>query len=317
MAQYLIKRIALAIVTLWILATAVFMIVHVLPGNVGRHVLGPFASTVDVATYNHEIGTDRPLINQYGSVMKSIATLDFGNSYQSKQSVNPKIKDALFRSAKLAGLALLLTVPISIMGGRFAAQRRNSLADRTIVTLGLATSSIPEFVTATVLAWIFCIEFKLFHVYANPPDGASIIGQFRYLFMPSLAMAIVYFGYIARMARAGIAGALDAEFTRTAVMKGLPNGVVMRRHVMRNGMGPTISVVGVSIGYLFGGIVGVERVFNYHGIGSTIIAAVDSHDVPMLQAAVLCVGIVYMLATLAADLAIAFLNPRVVLAGNR
>jgi len=126
-----------------------------------------------------------------------------------------------------------------------------------------------------------------------------------------LAMVVAYFGYIMRMSRAGVINGLQSDYARTATMKGLSKGQVMRKHILRNALAPTITVISVQIGYLFGGIIGVERVFNYHGIGSLMLTAVTARDVPVLQAAVLVVGLIYMVSTLLADLLIAFLNPRV------
>ena len=120
-----------------------------------------------------------------------------------------------------------------------------------------------------------------------------------------------YFGYIARMSRAGVINGLQSDYARTATMKGLSKGQVMRRHILRNVLAPTITVISVQIGYLFGGIIGVERVFNYKGLGSTMLNAVIHQDIPVLQGAVLIVGVVYMVSTLVADLLIAVLNPRV------
>ena len=315
MRTFILKRLASAIVTLWLLATIVFLIVNVLPGDVGRKVLGPFALKEDVAAYNKQLGTDRPMLRQYATTLRRVFTLDLGKSYRSGTRVNDIVFPALLRSGKLAILALLLTVPLAIAAGVFAARRQNKLADRAVVVVGLATSSIPEFVTAAVLASVFCVTFKLGKVFANPPPGTSLVGQLRYLLAPATAMAIVYFGYIARMTRAGVIQALQSDYARTATMKGLSKGKVMRRHILRNALPPTITVISVQIGYLFGGIIGVERVFNYAGLGSTMLSAVGSKDIPVLQGAVLVVGIVYMVSTLLADLITAALNPRVRLEG--
>ncbi len=311
MVRYLIKRLLLAVLTLWILATIVFVMVNLLPGNVGRQILGPFAPPSEVTKFNHAIGTDRPLISQYGHALKNLATLNFGTSYQFNKPVNDLVRPAMFRSGKLAVLALLITVPLGIVAGTIAARRRDKLADRFIVTTGLAASSTPEFVTAAIISWLFTIELRWGHVFADPPAGTSVIGQVRYLIFPAFALVIVYFGYIARMTRAGVIAAMESDYTRTAVMKGLSARKVMMKHVMRNALGPTISVVGVQVGYLFGGILGVELIFNYHGLGSVLQAAIGKHDLPVLQGAVLSIGVIYMLATLAADLLIAWLNPRV------
>jgi len=317
MGRYLRRRLASAVVTLWLLATIVFLIVNVLPGDVGRRVLGPFALKEDVARFNHQIGTDRPLINQYFTTIRRLFTLDFGHSYQSGKLVNSVIFPALFRSGKLALLAFVITIPISIAAGIFAARHQDRVADRVVVNAGLATSSIPEFVTAAVLLTVFCVHWKLGKVFANPPDGTSVISQFRYLLTPALAMVVAYFGYIARMTRAGVINGLQADYARTATMKGLSMGGVMRKHILRNALTPTITVISVQIGYLFGGIIGVEKVFNYAGLGSTMLSAVTSKDVPVLQGAVILVGIIYMVSTLLADVLIAFLNPRVRLESSR
>ncbi len=149
-----------------------------------------------------------------------------------------------------------------------------------------------------------------FHVVGRAPAGSSVATQISYLTLPAIALVIVYFGYIARMTRAGVIGALDADFTRTAVMKGLSNRQVLRRHVLRNGLQPTVSVIGVQIGYVLGSLVAIELVFNYPGLGVTILNAAGQKDLPVLQGGVLLVAIVYMLATLAADLVLAWMNPR-------
>ncbi len=317
MGRYVLKRAKSALITLWLLATIVFLIVSVLPGDVGRRVLGPFALKEDVAKFNHQLGTDRPLIRQYFTTIRRLFTLSFGNSYQSGRSVNSVIFPALGRSGKLAILAFVLTIPLSIAAGIYAARRKDNISDRVVVTTGLATSSIPEFVTAAVLLSVFCVHWKLGHVYANPPANASLIGELPYLITPAIAMMIAYFGYITRMARAGVIKGLGADYARTATMKGLSRGDVMRKHILRNALAPTITVISVQIGYLFGGIIGVEKVFNYSGLGITMLNAVKSRDIPVLQGAVLLVGLIYMVSTLLADLLIAYLNPRVRLETNR
>lgn len=299
------------LVTLWLLATIVFLLVNVLPGDVGRKVLGPTANADDVAAFNARLGTDEPLLTQYWNSLKQLVTLDFGESFQTGGPVLDLLIPALGRSAKLAVLAFVITIPISIAAGIFAARRKDQLADRVVVNVGLASSSVPEFVTASVLLAVFAVNFELGSVYANVPEGTSFIGQLEYLLLPAMALVLAYFGYIARMTRSGVITALQADYTRTATMKGLKPGQVMRRHVLRNAMAVTISVISVQIGYLFGGIIGVEKVFNYAGLGTMMLNAVAKKDIPVLQTAVLMVGIIYMVSTLLADLLIAALNPRV------
>jgi peptide/nickel transport system permease protein len=311
MRRYLMRRLVSALITLWLLATIVFAIVNVLPGNIGRKILGPFAPQSEVDAFNTRLGTDKPLLEQYITSIKNIVTLDFGESYASGAAVTDVIFPALFRSGKLALLAFLITIPISIAAGIIAARRQDKATDRVIVNVGLASSSIPEFVTAAVLLSIFCVHWKIGKVFANPPPGTSPIDQLQYLLMPALAMAIAYFGYLARMTRSGVIQSLHSDYARTATMKGLSKGQVMRGHILRNALAPTITVISVQIGYLFGGIIGVEKVFNYAGLGSTMLVAAKTRDIPVLQGAVLLIGIIYMVSTLLADLLIAALNPRV------
>jgi peptide/nickel transport system permease protein len=185
------------------------------------------------------------------------------------------------------------------------------------VLLGVTSSSIPEFVTGTILVVVVGVQLKLLPVLANAPRDADAITQIRYLLMPALAMAIVYFGYIARMTRAGTIDVLQSDYTRTATMKGLTTGQTLRRHVLRNALIPTVAVIAVQIGYLFGGIIAVERIFAYPGMGQTMLFSAQRKDIPMLTAGVIIVGIVYMLATLIADLIIAWMNPRIRLDAER
>jgi peptide/nickel transport system permease protein len=317
MARFIARRLLLSLITLWLLATIVFVIANVLPTDVGRTILGPFAPQESVDQLNQRLGTDRPMLVRYVDSMKGLVTLDFGDSFVSGQAVLPQLLGAIGRSAKLAGLALLITIPISIAAGLYAARRRDRLADRAIVLLGVTSSSIPEFVTGTILVVVVGVQLGWLPVLATPPPNADVPTQIRYLLMPAIAMAIVYFGYIARMTRAGTIEVLQSDYTRTATMKGLTTSQVMRRHVLRNALVPTVAVIAVQIGYLFGGIIAVERIFNYNGMGATMLFAAQHKDLPVLTAGVIVIGVVYMLATLAADLIIAWMNPRIRLGADR
>ena len=317
MARYLARRLLLALVTLWLLVTIVFTISNVLPRDVGRTILGPFAPQESVDALNERLGTNRPLPIRYAEQIEGIVTLDFGESFVSGQPVLPQILAAAGRSAKLAGLALLITIPTAIAAGLYAARRRDRKVDRAIVLLGVTSSSIPEFITATILVVVVGVQLGWLPVLATPPPDADVLTQVRYLLMPAIAMAIVYFGYIARMTRAGTIDVLQSDYTRTATMKGLTTSQTMRRHVIRNALVPTVAVIAVQIGYLFGGIIAVEKIFNYNGMGATMLFAAQRKDLPMLTAGVIVIGIVYMLATLTADLLTAWMNPRIRLDANR
>jgi peptide/nickel transport system permease protein len=310
MTRWLLRRLVLSLLTLWLLATLVFIITNILPNDIARTILGPFAPQESVDALNERLGTNDPLIEQYFRAMRSLVTLDWGNSFQSGKPVMPLILDAISRSGILAGYALALTIPIAIMAGLVAGRRRDRPSDRAIVLAGLTFSSIPEFVIGTFLVVVLGVQFHLLPVLATPPPKASPVDMARFLLMPALAMAIVYFGYIARMTRAGTIDVLESDYIRTATMKGLTTAQTIRRHVLRNALVPTVAVIGVQIGYLFGGIIGVEKIFNYNGMGQMMLFAAQRKDIPVLTAGVIVIGIVYMLATLTADLIIAWMNPR-------
>src|SRR6185295_15483476 len=185
MARFISRRLLLSLVTLWLLATIVFVIANVLPNDVGRTILGPFAPQESVDALNQKLGTDRALIVQYIDAMISVATFNYHQSYVTGQDVLPTLAAAIGRSAKLAGLALLLTIPLAIAAGLFAARRRDRPTDRGIVLLGVTSSSIPEFVTGTILVVVVGVQLQLLPVLATPPPNADIPTQIRYLLMPA------------------------------------------------------------------------------------------------------------------------------------
>ena len=283
----------------------------VLPGDVARRVLGPFADPRAVAALNQELGTDRPLVTQYLDWIGGVLTGDFGQSQAFRRPVGEIIGPALKNSAKLAVLAFIIVVPIAIFGGVLAALHEGKFRDRFITVGGLSATAIPEFVWAVVLIIIFSLGLGLLPSTAQSPDGASIFTQVEYLLLPALCLVFVLFGYIARMARAGTIEALDADYTRTAIIKGLPQRTVLRKHVLRNSLLPTIAVVATQVGYLFGGLVIVEVIFNYNGLGRVMFQAAQQKDFPLLQSAVLIIGCVYLIATLIADILYSILNPRI------
>ena len=315
MARFLFKRFILAVVTLLILSVIVFAVAQVLPGNVGRNVLGGFATQQSVNQLNHQLGVDRPVYVQYASWISKFVQGNLGTSLEYRVPVWSLLGPALLNSLKLAAVAFLLVVPLGIVGGVIAALRRGRLADRVITLSGLSLTAIPEFVSAIVLILVFGLWLRVLPVDATAPPGAGFLTQLRYLLLPSMALAMVLFGYIARMARAGTIEALDADYTRTAYLKCIRTRTVIRRHVLRNSLLPTIAVIATQTGYLIGGLVVIEKLFNYNGIGQRIYTAAQNKDFTMLQSGVLVIAIVYLSAMLIADILYSLLNPRIRTAG--
>lgn len=288
-----------------------FVAAQILPGNVARARLGPFADQRSVDVLNHQLGTDKPLLTQYWGWISGFVHGDFGQSLVFNAAVRPFVFDALKNSLKLAAVAFVLVVPISILGGIVAALRYGKLTDRIITTVGQTVTTIPEFVSGIVLIIVLGVWLNVLPISATTAPGAGPVDQIYHLILPAMPLGLVLFGYIARMARAGTIASLDADYTRTAYLKGLSRSVVVRRHVLRNALLPTITVIASQVTYLIGGLLIIEVLFNYQGIGLLIFSSANSKDFPMLESGVLTVAIAAMLASLIADIAYSLLNPRI------
>jgi len=316
MIAYVLKRLGLSLITLFLLSLIVFFAGQVLPGDPGRFILGPLAAHSAVVALDHQLGVDRPLVAQYWSWISGFVHGNMGTSYEYQAPVEPYIAHAALQSLKLAGFAFILVVPLSILSGVVAALRAGRPLDRMISVGGLSGSTLPEFVSGIVLLEIFAVTLNIFPSTGTSPPGASLLTQLDHLILPAIPLVLVLFGYISRMARAGTIEALDSDYARTAALKGLRRSVVIRRHVLRNALLPTITVIATQTGYLIGGLVVVETLFNYQGVGSLVLSAVNSKDFPMLEAGILSIGVVYTLTTLIADVSYTLLNPRIRLGGG-
>jgi peptide/nickel transport system permease protein len=311
LGRMLAKRLVLALVTLWLLSVIVFAGGQVLPGDAARAMLGPLADPRAIANFNHQFGLDRPVLVQYADWIGHFVTGDMGRSYALRAPVGPFVLAALSHSLKLGTVAFLLVVPLSLAGGVLAALNAGRPIDRLISLVGLSATALPEFVTGIVLIIVLGVWLRVLPITADWPSGAGPLVQVYYLILPSLPLVLVLFGYLARMARAGVIETLASDYVRTAVLKGLPGRAVLFRHVLKNALVPTIAVIATQVGSLMGGLVVVEVLFRYQGIGSLIFAAARDKDFPMLEAGVLTVGLIYAVASVVADMLVGLLNPRV------
>jgi peptide/nickel transport system permease protein len=309
--KFIVKRIGLALVTLFIVTTAIFFMTHILPGNAAERILGPFAERVNVIALEKELGLDRPIYVQYWRWLSEALHGQLGDSVQYQSPVSEILLPAIGYSFRLATMTFLIVVPLSIFGGIIAAINRGKLVDRVITVGGLSAAVIPEFVWAVLLVFVVGVKLEWLPVTAFPDIDTSLVQIIRHMILPSIALVLVLFGYISRIARAGVIEAMDSDYSRTAVLKGLSKRQMINRHVLRNALLPTIAVVASQVPYLVGGLVAVEIVFNYPGFGSLLLQAVQYRDYPMLQAAVLIVGSVIVMMQLIADILFALLNPRI------
>jgi peptide/nickel transport system permease protein len=307
MVRFILTRLGLALITLWLLSVIVFLLGQVLPGDPGRSVLGPLAAPSAVTALDHQLGVDKPLLTQYWNWITNFP----GTSTQYQAPIGPILTSALGHSLKLAIFAFVIVVPLGIIGGVVAALNFGKPLDRTITIVGQSALTVPEFVSGIILLVVFAVELGWLPVTATAPAGSGFFTSLKYLILPVIPLVLVLFGYIARMARAGTAEALESDYARTATLKGLPRGVMIRRHVLRNSLLPTITVIATQTGYLIGGLVVVEFLFRYNGIGLLTYNAANQKDIPMLEACVLTIGVLYMVVTLVADIGFSLLNPRI------
>jgi peptide/nickel transport system permease protein len=305
------RRLLLMIPTLILVSMLVFALAEVLPGDVGRSILGPYASDAQVRYLNHKLGADKPIVVRYGEWAGHFVTGKWGDSELLRIPVFPAVMRALGNSLLLAGFALVIIVPLSILIGVSAGLRRDSALDRGITISTLSMTVIPEFVSGVIVLMVFAVWLKWLPVTAMPPAGSNFFDRFYYLILPAIPLMFLELGYIARMARVGTVQVLAMPYIRTAVLKGLPRRRVVFGHLLRNAMVPTVTVIGSQVGWLIGGLVVIETLFVYPGIGKLMVDAAQSHDVLMLEASVLVVAVLYMLSNLAADIVVALLNPRI------
>ena len=311
MLRLIVRRLLFIVPTLLLVSIVIFLLVEVVPGDPGRVKLGPYASAEQVAQVDHQLGFDRPLAQRYVRWLGSFLTLHWGDSWNLGVPVFSLTMQRLWSSAQLAALALVIIIPLSILLGVVAALRRDGIADRIITVTSLSLTVIPEFVSGVVLIVLFAVTIKIFPVSAVAPAGSGPFTRIYHLILPAIPLMFVELGYIARMARAGMIEALDTAYVRTATLKGLPRRRIVVTHALRNALAPTVAVIGTQIGWLVGGLVVVETLFNYPGIGKLMADSATLKDVPVLEATVLVVAAIYMLSNLAADVIVAVLNPRV------
>ena len=311
MGRLIVRRLLFLVPALFLLSVVIFLMLQVVPGDPGRVKLGPYAAADQVAAYDHSIGYDRPLLTRYGSWLGGFLVLHWGTSYNLDLPVFSLTMERLWASIQLAFIALIIIIPLSIVLGVTAALHRDGVADRVITVTSLSLTVVPEFVSGVVLIVLFAVLIKIFPFPATAPAGSGPLTRVFYLILPAIPLMFVELGYIARMARAGMIDALDAPYVRTATLKGLPRRRVVYVHALRNALAPTVAVVGTQIGWLVGGLVVVETLFNYPGIGKLMADSATFKDFPVLEATVLVVAAIYMVSNLCADVIIALLNPRV------
>jgi peptide/nickel transport system permease protein len=309
---YLQRRLLAMMLVLVIVSVTVFAITIILPGNAAVMILGEYATPDQIAALGAALGLDRPWHQQYLAWIGNLLQGDWGTSMRLSQPVSFLIGEAFWRSAALAAAALLLVSIVAIPLGVVAATRRGKFADLYVSCFAYLGTALPEFVTATLLlVFLAAPERGWFPAGGYTPPGESLGGFLHHMVLPTLTLALVLMAHIARQVRSEMSDVLASDYIRAARLKGLPERIVVLRHGLRNAMAPAVAVISLDIGYLLGGIIVVEEVFAWPGLGRLMIYALQNRDLPVIQAVTLVLAAVYALSNLVSDLVIAALDPRV------
>ena len=311
MVRYLLRRLGFLALTILLTSLIIFTIAQVLPGDVCRVILGREVGEQALDDCRRDLGLDEPLVVRYFTWLGDFSQGDWGTSYSTRTEIRPQVMERLRNSLMLTAVTLVIAVPISTLLGVIAGFNEGKPIDTVISISSLAVVGLPEFVTGIFLIEIFGHWLEWFPPNSSIRAGTSFQDALPSLILPAFTATFVLLAYVARLTRAGVLEELKRPYVRTAALKGLPRATVMFKHVLRNAMLPTITVLAISFGWLISGLIVIENVFNYPGLGRLLTFALDRRDLPLLQAVTMLTVVGFAVANLGADLLYAYLNPRI------
>ncbi|MFA5028828.1 MAG: nickel ABC transporter permease [Candidatus Methylomirabilota bacterium] len=303
MLSYLCRRLLFFVPILLGVSLLVFSIMHLTPGDPAQIMLGPEATQEDIAKVRQALGLDRPLAVQYLVFVSNLLQGDLGRSIRSDAPVWEELTSRLPATFLLAGCGILLAICLGSPLGLLAACRHNTLLDTSSSMLALLGFSVPNFWAGLMLMLLFSIAIPIL-----PSSG---YGEWRNLVLPAVTLALQIMAIIARMTRSSVLEVIRQDYVRTARAKGLRERVVLWRHAVRNALLPVVTITGLYFGILLGGVVVIETVFSYPGIGRLLVEAIRSHDYPLVQGGVLIFSVSVCAINLGVDILYAFLDPRI------
>lgn len=304
------KRLAAGAVTLWVVSLIIFLGVSALPGDIATEILGQGASPETVAALRSRLGLDLPLHLRYADWLAGILQGDFGTSLANQRSISELIGGRLANTLMLAALAAAMSVPLALALGVLAALYRNSRFDRGVNLVTLTSISFPEFFIAYVLIMALSVKAGWFPSLARVEDGAPILARLYGMMLPALTLTLVVVAHMMRMTRAALLGVLASPYIEMATLKGVARRRIVTRHALPNALAPIINVVVLNLAYLVVGVVVVEVVFVYPGLGQLMVDSVQKRDMPVVQACSLIFAATYIILNLAADVLATITNPR-------
>lgn len=308
---FILRRILLGVVTLFIASLVIFAATQALPGDAARSILGRNATPESLAALRDQLGLNRPIVQQYTDWLRGVLTGDLGTSLAEQRPVTDVIGERVGYSAFLMFLAAAISFPLALVLGAASARRRDGPFDHvlSVITLGLA--ALPEFIVAIVFVVIFATTvFHVFPAVTIVDPGTPPWSHPKELVLPVLTLVIAVTPYTLRIMRASLVEILESDYVEMARLKGVSERLVMWRHAVPNGIAPTFQVMAINLAYLAGGIVVVETVFSYPGIGAGFVDAVHARDMPVVQALALLIAALYVVLNMLADIATILVSPR-------
>jgi peptide/nickel transport system permease protein len=309
--RLLALRIPLGILSVFLVSAIVYLATVILPGDAARAILGQSATPARLAALRHQLGLDHPALQSYWDWLTNFLSGHYGNSLASQVPVTTIVKPAILNSAVLVLVTSVVSTILGVVSGVTAAHRKDTVVDHVGSVLALVANAIPEFVVGVFTVIVFSVGvFQWFPAVSILPPGEHIWDQPEKLVLPTLTLVIVVTPYMFRMVRASVIEALRSDYAEVAELKGVSNTRLLYLHALPNAMPPAVQVFGLNLLYLAGGIVLVETVFQYPGVGLTLVNAISDRDVPVIQFLVVLLATFYVFLNIATDAVVLLLTPR-------
>jgi len=309
--QYILRRLGFILLTMLLASIIIFAATQLLPGDVAQMIMGRWASEKALENLREQLGLHRPVYVQYLDWVGHFFIGDWGKSLMTGVEVRPLVMRRLRNSAMLAGLSLVFYVPLGVFLGVIAALKHDKPVDELISAASMAFAGLPEFVTGLLLIAFFALALDLLPANSSIEPDAGFLEALPQLILPAITVSLTSLAYITRMTRSSTIEVLKTDYARAAYLKGLPRSQVLIKHVLRNALLPTVTVVAMGIGWLIGGLIVTESMFGYPGLGRLVVYGIQRRDLTLIQASSMLIVAIYGVSNLLADVLYAVLNPRI------
>ena len=311
MLAFILRRLLSTVLVMAIVAVFIFLLLHLSPGDPAAIIVGDNATQVQIDAVRKQLGLDDPLAVQFVRWMAGVFRGDLGTSIFSHEPVGKLIAQRIEPTLSLATTTLLLAVVIAVSLGVLAAWKVGTWVDRVVMVLAVVSFSVPVFVVGYLLVYLFSIKLGWLPVQGYAPIGDGLVAWISHLVLPSVALGLAYVALIARITRTTMLDVLSEDYIRTARAKGVATGPVLMKHALKNAGAPIVTVIGIGMALLIGGVVITETVFNIPGVGRLVVDAISQRDYPIIQGVTLIFSGVYVIVNLIVDLSYTVLDPRI------